>query len=145
MYDAHAIHLIKQICRQCRKHMTESSRPVLVYPRWVERVDWSQHTQRLDSVVKVQIMIILRRGMSDDSLASTFYWTLYKHGDMDEKTLMGWSHTIMKQYPWLTVTKAIFNDISNLKTTKLSYIINILMDKMLLLTLSVPCFNDYPW
>ena len=44
--------------------------------------------------------------MSGDSLASMFYWTIYKRGNTDGKTLMGRSHTILQQYG---LTKYIFN------------------------------------
>ena len=65
-------------------------------------------TQRLENVVKVQTLNLLKRCMSGNSLVSMFYWTLYKRGDTEGKTLMGRSHTILKQYG-MTLTKAIFN------------------------------------
>ena len=69
--------------------------------------------------MKVKTLNLLRRCMSGDSLASMFYWTIYKRGDIGGKTLMGRSHTILQQYG-LTLTKAIFNDILE-SITKLSY------------------------
>ena len=56
--------------------------------------------------MKVQTLNLLRRCMSGDSFASMFYWTICKRDDTDGKTLMGRSHTILKQYG-LTLTKAI--------------------------------------
>ena len=67
-------------------------------------------TQRLANVVRVQTLNLLRRCRSGNSLASVFYWTIYKRGDTEGKTLMGRSHTILKQYG-LTLTKAIVNDV----------------------------------
>ena len=52
--------------------------------------------------------------MSGDSLASMFYWTIYKRGNTDGKTLMGRSHTILQQYG---LTKGIFNDIFIINNT----------------------------
>ena len=54
-------------------------------------------TQRLESVVKVHTLNLLRRCMSGDSLASMFYWTIYKRGDTEGNTLMDRSHTILQQ------------------------------------------------
>ena len=53
------------------------------------------NTHRLASMVKVHTLNLLRRCMSGDSLASMFYWTIYKRGNTDGKTLMGRSHTIL--------------------------------------------------
>ena len=64
------------------------------------------NTHRLASMVKVQTLNLLRCCMSGDSLASMFYWTIYKRGNTDGKTLMGRSHTILQQYG---LTKYIFN------------------------------------
>ena len=98
-------------------------------------------TQRLESVVKVQTLNLLRRCMSGNSLASMFYWTIYKRGDTEGNTLMGRSHTILQQYG-LTLTKAIFNDIFriNKKTViyeQYSYGQNGLVDYLRTI------FNDY--
>ena len=75
------------------------------------------------------------------SLASMFYWTIYKRGDTDGRTLMGRSHTILQQYG-LTLDKAIFNDIFriNNKTViyeQYSYGQNGLVDSLRAI------FNDY--
>ena len=58
--------------------------------------------------------------MSGDSLASTFYWTIYKRGDTEGNTLMGRSHTILQQYG-LTLAKAIFNDIFRIDNKTVIY------------------------
>ena len=84
---------------------------------------------------------LLMRCMSGDSLASMFYWTIYKRGDTEGKTLMGRSHTILQQYG-LTLNKAIFNDIFriNNKTViyeQYSYGQNGLVDSLRAI------FNDY--
>ena len=50
-----------------------------------------------------------------DSLASHLYWTLYKQGELDDKTLLGRaSHLILKNE--LTFTKTIFNEIFHINT-----------------------------
>ena len=64
----------------------------------------------MESVVKVQTLNLLRRSIAGDSLASIFYWTMYKRGEMGGKTLMGRSHTIMKHYYGLGLTKTISSD-----------------------------------
>ena len=58
-------------------------------------------------------------------------WTLYRRGDTEGNTLMGRSHAILQQY-WLTLTKAIFNDIFriNNKTVIYIYMNNIHTGKM---------------
>ena len=71
-------------------------------------------------VVKVQTLNLLKRFMSGNSLASVFYWTIYKRGDTEGKTLMGRSHTILKQYG-LTLIKAIFNDVFRINNTSVIY------------------------
>ena len=56
-------------------------------------------------------------GMLDggDSLASQLYWTLYKQGELYDKTLLGRaSHLIHNNE--LTFTKTIFNDIFHINT-----------------------------
>ena len=58
--------------------------------------------------------------MSGNSLASVFYWTIYKRGDTEGKTLMDRSHTILKQYG-LTLTKAIFNDVFRINNKSVIY------------------------
>ena len=86
--------------------------------------------------MKVQSLNLLKRCMSGNSLASVFYWTIYKRGDTEGKTLMGRSHTILKQYG-LTLTKAIFNDVLE-STTNLLYMNSTHTGKMDSLTLCVP-------
>ena len=70
--------------------------------------------------MKVQTLNLLKRCMSGNSLASVFYWTIYKRGDTEGKTLMGRSHTILKQYG-LTLTKAIFNDVYRINNKSVIY------------------------
>ena len=57
----------------------------------------------------------LRRCLMGDSLASQFYWTLYKQGELNDKTLIGRaSHLIQKNE--LTFTKTIFIVIFHINT-----------------------------
>ena len=71
--------------------------------------------QRVESVINNQTINLLRRCLMGDSLASQFYWTLYKQGELDDKTLIGRaSHLIQKNE--LTFTKTIFNDIFHVNT-----------------------------
>ena len=56
--------------------------------------------------------------MSGNSLASVFYWTIRR--DTEGKTLMGRSHTILKQYG-LTLTKSIFNDVFRINNKSIIY------------------------
>ena len=58
--------------------------------------------------------------MSGNSLASVFYWTIYKRGDTEGKTPMGRSHTILKQYG-LMLTKAIFNYVFRINNQTIIY------------------------
>ena len=50
-----------------------------------------------------------------DSLASQFYWTLYKQGELDDKTLIGRACHLMQKNE-LTFTKTIFTDIFHINT-----------------------------
>ena len=105
-YGAHAIHLTNTdwqamerthagiIKNSCGLSKFSRTSPLLV-------------ALRVESVIKVQTLNLLTRSMSGDSLASTFYRTRYKRGETNGKTLMGRSHTYMKQYG-LTLTKAIY-------------------------------------
>ena len=73
-----------------------------------------------------------------DSLASQLYWTLYKQGELDDKTLLGRaSHLIHKNE--LTFTKTIFNDIFdiNTKSVLFEHGRNGLIDSLRVI------FNDY--
>ena len=60
--------------------------------------------------MKDKTLNLSRRCISGESLASMFYWTIYKRGDTEGNTLMGRSDTILQQYG-LTLTAAILNDI----------------------------------
>ena len=61
----------------------------------------------------------VERCMASDSLASMFYWTIYKRGDTEGKTLMGRSHTTLQQYG--LILKAIFNDIFRINNKPVIY------------------------
>ena len=66
-------------------------------------------------MINNQTINLLRRCLMGDSLASPFYWTLYKQSELDDKTLIGRaSHLIRKNE--LTFTKTIFNDIVHVNT-----------------------------
>ena len=66
-------------------------------------------------MINNQTINLLRRCLMGDSLASQLYWTLYKQGELDDKTLLGRaSHLIHKNE--LTFTKTIFNDIFHINT-----------------------------
>ena len=58
--------------------------------------------------------------MSGDSLASMFYWTIYKRDGTEGNTHMGLSHTILQQYG-MTLTKPIFNDIFRINNKTVIY------------------------
>ena len=66
--------------------------------------------QRVESVINNQTINLLRRCLMGDSLASQLYWTLYKQGELDDKTLIGRASHLMQNNE-LTFTKTIFNDI----------------------------------
>ena len=76
-----------------------------------------------------------------DSLSSQFYWTLYKQGELDGKTLIGRaSHLIQKNE--LTFTKTIFNGILHINTKSalfehVPHVRNGLIDSLSVI------FNDY--
>ena len=75
----------------------------------------SLNVQRVESVINNQTINLLRRCLMGGSLASQLYWTLYKQGELDDKTLLGRaSHLIHKNE--LTFTKTIFNDIFHIIT-----------------------------
>ena len=49
--------------------------------------------------------------MMEDSLSSQFYWTFYKQGELDDKTLIGRANHLIQSF-----TKTIFNDIFHINT-----------------------------
>ena len=64
---------------------------------------------------------LLRRRLMGDSLASQFYWTLYKQGELDDKTLIGRASHLMQKNE-LTFTKTIFNDMFHVNTKSVYYL-----------------------
>ena len=142
-YGTHAIHLKKtdlQLLEKAHARIIKTSLGLSKFSK-TNPLLTALNIQRLESVVKVQTLNLLMRCMSGDSLASMFYWTIYKRGDTEGKTLMGRSHTILQQYG-LTLNKAIFNDIFriNNKTViyeQYSYGQNGLVDSLRAI------FNDY--
>ena len=55
-----------------------------------------------------------------DSLASQLHWTLYKQGELDDKTLLGRASQLIHNNK-LTFTKTIFNDIFHINTKALLF------------------------
>ena len=97
--------------------------------------------QRVESVINNQTINLLRRCLMGDSLASQLYWTLYKQGELDYKTLIGRASHLMQNNE-LTFMKTIFNDIFhvNTKSVLFEYIPhgrNGLIDSLRVI------FNDY--
>ena len=137
-YGAHAIHLKKtdlQLLEKSHARIIKTSLGISKFSK-TNTLLTALNTQRLESVVKVQTLNLLRRCMSGDSLASMFYWTINKRGDTEGNTLMGRSHTILQQYG-LTLTKAIFNDIFRINNKTVIYE-NINTGKMVSWILYVP-------
>ena len=121
-YGAHAIHLKKtdlQLLEKAHARIIKTSIDLSKFSK-TNPLLTALKTQRLESVVKVQTLDLLRRCMSGDSLASMFYWTLYKRGDTEGNTRVGRSHTILQQYG-LTLTKAIFNDMFRINNKTVIY------------------------
>ena len=104
-YGAHAIHLKKtdvQLIEKAHARVIKTSLGLSKFSN-TNPLFAALKTLRLESVVKVHTLNMLRRCASGDSLASMFDCTIYKRGDTEGKTLMGRSHTILKQYG-LTLT-----------------------------------------
>ena len=142
-YGAHAIHLTNadlQSMERTHARIVKNSFGLSKFSRTSPLLA-ALNTQGVESVIKVQTPLNL---MSGDSLASTFYWIRYKRGETGGKTLMGRSHTIMKQYV-LTLTKDILSDIFlSQKQNCHNYMIDIPMDKNNGLVDSLRAiFNDY--
>ena len=98
-YGAHAIHLKKtdlQLMEEAHARIIKTSLGLSKFSK-TNPLLTALKTHRLENVVKVQTLNLLRRCMSGNSFASVFYWTIYKRGDTEGKTLMGRSHTILKQ------------------------------------------------
>ena len=109
-YGAHAIHLKKTDLQLLEKAHARIIKTSLVLSKFSKTnpLLTALKTQRLESVVKVQTLNLLRRCMSGDSLASMFYWTIYKRGDTEGNTLMCRSHTILQQYGLVKPYSMIF-------------------------------------
>ena len=121
-YGAYAIHLTNtdlQAMERTHARIIKNSLGLSQFSRTSPLLA-ALNIQRVESVIKVQTLNLLTRSMSGDSLASTFYWTLYKRGETGGKTLMGRAHTIMRQYG-MTMTKAIFSNIFRLNSKTLVY------------------------
>ena len=87
-YGAHAIHLKKtdlQLLEKAHARIIKTSLGLSKFSK-TNPLLTALKTQRLESVVKVQTLNPLRRCMSGDSLASMFYWTIYKRGDAEGNT-----------------------------------------------------------
>ena len=76
----------------------------------------SLNVQRVESVINNQTINVLRQCLMWNSLASPFYWTLYKQGELDDKTLIGLRKREKIQKNELTFMKTIFNDIFHINT-----------------------------
>ena len=116
-YAAHAVHLTRtdiKTMESTHGNIIKSSLGLSKYSMTSPLIA-SLDIQRVESVINNQTINLLRRCLMGDSLASQFYWTLYKQGELDDKTLIGRaSHLIQKNE--LTFTKTIFNDIFHVNT-----------------------------
>ena len=81
------------------------------------------NVQRVESVINNQTINLLRECLMGDSLASPFYWTLYKQGELDDKTRIGRASHLMQKNE-LTFMKTIFNDIFHVNTKYVGYYLN---------------------
>ena len=116
-YAAHALHLTRTYIKTMESahgNIIKSSLGLSKYSRTSPLIA-SLNVQRVESVINNQTINLLRRCLMGDSLASQLYWTLYKQGELDDKTLLGRaSHLIHNNE--LTFTKTIFNDIFHINT-----------------------------
>ena len=116
-YAAHALYLTQTYIKTMESahgNIIKSSLGLSKYSRTSPLIA-SLNVQRVESVINNQTINLLRRYLMGDSLASQLYWTLYKQGELDDKTLLGRaSHLIHKNE--LTFTKTIFNDIFHINT-----------------------------
>ena len=95
-------------------HIIKSSLGLSKYSRTSPLIV-SLNVHRVESVINNHTINLLRRCLMGDSLASQLYWTLYKQGELDDKTLLGRvNHLIQKNE--LTFMKTIFNDIFHINT-----------------------------
>ena len=144
-YAAHALYLTQTYIKTMESahgNIIKSSLGLSKYSRTSPLIA-SLNVQRVESVINNQTINLLRRYLMGDSLASQLYWTLYKQGELDDKTLLGRaSHLIHKNE--LTFTKTIFNDIFHINTKSVGLLFehvphgrNGLIDSLRVI------FNDY--
>ena len=99
-YAAHALHLTRtdiKTMASTHGNIIKSSLGLSKYSRTSPLMIASLNVQRVESVISNQTINILRRCLMVDSLSTPFYWTLYKHGELDDKTFIGGaSHLIQK-------------------------------------------------
>ena len=116
-YAAHAVHLTRtdiKTMESTHGNIIKSSLGLSKYSRTSPLIA-SLDIQRVESVINNQTINLLRRCLMGDSLAAQFYWTLYKQGELDDKTLIGRASHLMQKNE-LTFTKTIFNDIFHVNT-----------------------------
>ena len=116
-YAAHALHLTRtdiKTMESTHGNIIKSSLGLSKYSRTSPLIA-SLDIQRVESVINNQTINLLRRCLMGDSLASQLYWTLYKQGELDYKTLIGRASHLM-QNNGLTFMKTIFNDILHVNT-----------------------------
>ena len=90
-YAAHALHLTRtdiKTMESTHGNIIKSTYGLSKYSRTSPLIA-SLDIQRVESVINNQTINLLRRCLMGDSLASQLYWTLYKQGELDDKTLIG--------------------------------------------------------
>ena len=90
-YAAHALHLTRtdiKTMESTHGNIIKSSLGLSKYSRTSPLIA-SLDIQRVESVINNQTINLLRRCLMGYSLASQLYWTLYKQGELDDKTLIG--------------------------------------------------------
>ena len=116
-YAAHALHLTRtdiKTMESTHGNIIKSSLGLSKYSRTSPLIA-SLDIQRVESMINNHTINLLRRCLMGDSLASQLYWTLYKQGELDDKTLIGRASHLMQNNE-LTFTKTIFNDIVHVNT-----------------------------
>jgi len=122
IYAAHAIHMTStdvQKIESVHGRILKTSLGLSKFSRTSPLLA-ALNIQRLERVVENQTLNLMRRCMTGNSLASTFYWTLYKCGNINGKTLLGRSSDIFKKYG-LNFSKVIFSDVLNVNTKSVIY------------------------
>ena len=116
-YAAHALHLTRtdiKTMESTHGNVIISSLGLSKYSRTSQLIA-SLDIQRVESVINNQTINLLRRCLMGDSLASQFYWTLYKQRELDDKTLIGRASYLIQKNE-LTFTKTIFNDMFHVQS-----------------------------